>query len=56
MFYVAKLIEALGVAEVTYGLVIGLTDNDSLRQETKLLFVGVAIFYFGRLVERWASA
>ena len=56
MFYVAKLIQALGVTEVTYGLVIGLTEANGLTQETKLMIIGVVIFYFGRLVERWASA
>lgn len=56
MFYVAKLIQALGVAQVTVALVIGLSQEDSLTRELELMVVGAVIFYLGRLVERWASA
>lgn len=55
MFYFAKFIQAAGVVAVTYALAIGLT-QDALEQELKLGMIGAAIFYVGRMVERWASA
>jgi hypothetical protein len=55
MFYVAKLIEALGVCWVSYGLLLGLTQENALRTEMKLMVVGAIVFYFGRFLERRAS-
>lgn len=56
MFYLAKIIQAFGVADVGYGLFIGLTQPDGFGREMQLMVVGAAIFYFGRFLERRASA
>lgn len=55
MFYLAKMIEALGVCQVTYGLYLGMTQANALRLEMKMMVVGALIFYFGRFLERRAS-
>lgn len=55
MFYLAKTIEALGVCQVTYGLFFGLTQENALRTEMKMMVAGAIVFYFGRLLERRAS-
>ena len=55
MFYLAKVIQALAVCQVTYGLFLGLTQADALRTEMKMMVVGAVVFYFGRFLERRAS-
>jgi len=56
MFYLAKMIEALGVCQVTYGLFLGMTEANALRLEMKMMVVGAIVFYLGRFLERRASA
>jgi hypothetical protein len=56
VFYLAKVIQAVGFADVGYALFVGLTESDALGKEFQLMLLGVAVFYAGRLVERWASA
>ena len=55
MFYVAKLIEALGVVYVSYALFVGFTAEHSMGPELKLMMIGAAVFLVGRLLERRAS-
>ncbi len=55
MFYLAKLIEALGVVYVSYALVVGFTEEQSMGRELKLMMIGAGIFLVGRLLERRAS-
>lgn len=56
MFYVAKLIQAFGFADVSYALFVGLTDEHGMGRELALMLVGAAIFSLGRLLERRVSA
>jgi len=56
MFYVAKLIQALGFADVSYALFVGFTEEHSMGREMELMLIGAAIFYVGRFLERKASA
>ena len=51
MFYLAKVVQALGVADVGFALYVGLTRENSLKAETLLFAAGVAVFYLGRYVE-----
>lgn len=55
MFYLAKLIQALGFADVSYALFVGLTEEHSMGRELSLMGVGAVIFYVGRLLEHRAS-
>ena len=55
MFFLAKVVQALGVADVGYALFVGLTEEHGMGRELLLMLLGFAIFSFGRFVERWAS-
>jgi hypothetical protein len=52
VFIFAKLVQALGVADVGFAFYIGLTHENALRMETLLFASGVLVFYLGRYVER----
>ena len=55
MFFLAKVIQALGVADVVYALYVGVTEEHSMGRELYLMLLGFAIFTVGRLLERRAS-
>ena len=55
MFYVAKVIEALGFVYVSYALFVGFTEDHSMGNELKLMMIGAAVFLVGRVLERRAS-
>jgi len=55
MFYLAKLIQALGFADVSYALYVGFTEEHSMGRELGLMCIGAAIFYVGRFLEHKAS-
>ncbi len=50
-FYLAKILQALGIADVGYALYVGLTEEKSMSKELWLLGIGVAVFYLGRFLE-----
>ena len=52
MFYVAKVLQALGVADVGYALFLGIVQNYSMAEEIVLTLIGVGVFSMGRLLER----
>lgn len=52
MFYVAKVFQAVGVADVGYALYVGIMRNASMAEEVVLTLIGVAVFSLGRLLER----
>jgi hypothetical protein len=56
MFVLAKVIQALGVADVGYALFVGLTEEHAMGRELYLMALGFAIFSVGRFAERRASA
>ena len=51
MFYVAKILQALGLADVGYALFVGITKNFSMAEEIVLALIGVAVFSLGRVLE-----
>jgi hypothetical protein len=55
MFFLAKVIQALGVADVGYALFVGLTEEHGMGRELMLMLIGFAVFSLGRMVERRAS-
>ncbi len=55
MFYLAKLIQAVGFADVGYALFVGFTEEHGMGRELTLMMVGAAIFYVGRFLERQTS-
>jgi len=48
MFVFAKVIQALGVADVGYALYVGLTEEHAMGRELYLMLLGFAIFTVGR--------
>jgi hypothetical protein len=50
-FYLAKLLQLIGIANVGFGLVYGLTTEEGLRFELRMLIIGSAFFLLGRLLE-----
>lgn len=55
MFFFAKLIQALGIADVGYALFVGVTQENGMGRELALMMLGFAIFTFGRFLERRAA-
>jgi len=50
MWYFAKILEVVGLAQVLGGIYIGISQDD-LGLELKIAVIGVAIFGVGRLLE-----
>ena len=55
MFYVAKVFQALGIADVGYALFVGITQNRSMAEEIVLTLIGIGLFSLGRALERKAA-
>jgi hypothetical protein len=52
MFYVAKILQALGLADIGYALFVGIMRNSSMAEEIVLSLIGVGVFSLGRALER----
>jgi hypothetical protein len=52
MFYVAKVLQALGIADVGYALFVGMVQDVSMAEEIVLTLIGVGLFTMGRALER----
>jgi hypothetical protein len=55
VFYFAKLLELIGFAHVGYALFVGLTRENAMGPEMKLLMLGALLFALGRILERKAA-
>ncbi len=52
MFYVAKILQALGLADIGYALFVGIMRNSSMAEEIVLTLIGLGVFSLGRALER----
>lgn len=52
MFYVAKILQALGLADIGYALYVGIMRNSSMAEEIVLTLIGLGVFSLGRALER----
>ncbi len=52
MFYVAKILQALGLADVGYALFVGIVKEFSMAEEIVMTVIGLAMFALGRAIER----
>ena len=52
MFYVAKILQALGLADIGYALFVGVMRNSSMAEEIVLTLIGLGVFSLGRALER----
>jgi hypothetical protein len=55
-FYLAKLLQAFGFADVGYALLVGVTDTHGMGKELLFLGIGVIVFSLGRYLEGKATA
>ncbi|MDG2307288.1 MAG: hypothetical protein P8R42_22105 [Candidatus Binatia bacterium] len=55
-FYLAKLLQLIGITTVGFGLMYGLTNSEGLRFELRMLMVGSGAFLVGRLIEGRGAA
>jgi hypothetical protein len=55
MFYVAKILQALGLADIGYALFVGILKNASMAEEIVLTLIGLGVFFVGRALERKAA-
>ena len=55
-FYLAKALQLVGICNVGFGLVYGLTDENGLKLELRMLIIGSAIFLLGRFIEGRGAA
>ena len=55
MFFLAKCIQALAVAGVAYALFVGVSEENAMGRELRLMLLGLAVFYLGRFLERRAT-
>ncbi|MEE9186471.1 MAG: hypothetical protein V3U10_00380 [Bacteroidota bacterium] len=53
MKIVSKVLQAIGIAEVMTGLVVGITQND-MWKELYLTLTGIGFFSVGWLISRWS--
>jgi len=52
MFYVAKVLQAIGLADIGYALYAGMMKNTSMAEEIVLMLIGLGVFSLGRALER----
>jgi hypothetical protein len=52
MFYLAKILQALGLADIGYALFAGIVRNSSMAEEIVLTLIGLGVFSLGRALER----
>jgi hypothetical protein len=52
LFYVAKILQAVGIADVGYALFVGVLRDSSMAQEIILTLIGLGVFTLGRVLER----
>jgi hypothetical protein len=55
-FYLAKLLQAFGFADVGYALLVGVIDAHGMGKELLFLGIGVIVFSLGRYLEGKATA
>ena len=52
MFYVAKVLQAIGMADVGYALFVGISRDSSMAEEIVIAMIGVGLFAMGRTLEQ----
>jgi hypothetical protein len=56
VFFLGKVLEALGCADVGFALYVGVSQPQGMGKEFQLAAVGILVFFLGYLAERWSSA
>ena len=53
MFFLAKVLEAIGCVDVLFGLYVGITDVHGMGREFEITGVGILVFMLGVAIERY---
>ena len=51
MFYLAKIFQAIGVADVGYAVYAGIVQHATMAEEIVLALIGFGVFSLGRTLE-----
>ena len=51
MFILAKVLQALGCADVAFALYVGITQPNGMGNEYKLTGIGILVFLAGYIIE-----
>lgn len=55
-FFLAKALQLIGICNVGFGLVYGLTEESGMQLELRMLIAGSVIFFIGRMIEGRGAA
>jgi hypothetical protein len=55
-FFVGKSLQLVGICNVGFGLIHGLTTDGGLRFELRMLILGSVVFFIGRMIEGRGAA
>jgi spore maturation protein SpmA len=55
MFYLGKLLQALGIADVGFAVFKGIFWHIAMAEEIVLTLIGVTVFWLGRVLESKAA-
>ena len=53
MFILAKVLQALGLADVGFALYVGITQPHGMGDEYKFTGIGILVFLLGYIIEGW---
>ncbi len=55
MFFLAKVLEAIGCVDVLFGLYVGMTQAHGMGKEFEIAGVGILVFALGYVIERFSG-
>jgi len=55
LFYLAKVLEAIGCVDVLFGLYIGMTQPNGMGREFQITGIGILVFAVGYAIERFSG-
>jgi hypothetical protein len=53
MFFLAKVLAAIGCVDVLFGLYVGMSDPHGMGREFEITGVGILVFVAGYAIERY---
>jgi hypothetical protein len=53
VFFLAKVLEAIGCVDVLFGLYVGITDPHGMGREFEITGIGILVFVAGFAIERF---
>jgi hypothetical protein len=53
VFLLAKVLEALGCADVGFALYVGMSHQNAMAEEFEIALIGILVFAIGYVLESW---